>query len=570
MKPLKCAIYTRKSSDEGLDTAFNSLDAQREAGLDYIKSQKHEGWQAITTTYDDGGYSGGTMKRPGLDALLEDIKRGRIDVVVVYKVDRLSRSLTDFAQMMQTFDEHQVSFVSVTQQFNTTTSMGRLTLNMLLSFAQFEREVSGERIRDKIAATKKQGYWVCGQQPLGYRLQHEDESRGIYVIEEDARLVNTIYKTYLDKKSLVDVAESLNQQGHTTKRWLSSTGKWHDGKPLTQKYIYRILTNPVYIAKIVHKRGDQVELYEGRHQAIIDKALWDKVQASIESTQSRTRHRWLHPHLLKGKLRTHVDFVMSPTSVHRPASKKTGPKQKRLVRYYVSQKAIKHGFKNCEIKSINANHIDELVRGVVLDHLDCEVLSAQPGEVRDHWIRKAVAQVVVAPRLFTIHLDHQQMAQMNHYDFGVMPSTINPRPTCPYQPEIKENTNTTTLELKIQIKRLDGRRMLLSPEGHDLVLPSNPEPKPHIVNAIGLAYRYQRELAKSGETITSLCNRVKLADRRVRELLSLTLLSPKVLEKALTGTLMPSTTLDNLFEAAKFITWQEQASYLGLQQQHQH
>ena len=186
MKTVRCAIYTRKSNEEGLDQAFNSLDAQREAGLDYIKSQKHEGWTAVEVAYDDGGFSGGTMKRPGLERLLDDIDKGRVDVVVVYKVDRLSRSLSDFARMMQLFDDKQVSFVSVTQQFNTSTSMGRLTMNMLLSFAQFEREVASERIRDKIAATKKQGYWVCGQPPLGYRVQREDEPRGLYIVTDDA------------------------------------------------------------------------------------------------------------------------------------------------------------------------------------------------------------------------------------------------------------------------------------------------------------------------------------------------------------------------------------------------
>ena len=192
---VRCAVYTRKSSEEGLDMAFNSLDAQREAGLDYIKSQKHQGWTAITTAYDDGGYSGGSTDRPDLQRLLDDIHKGRVDVVVVYKVDRLSRSLADFAQLMQTFDEHNVSFVSVTQQFNTTTSMGRLTLNMLLSFAQFEREVAGERIRDKIAATKRKGVWVCGQPPLGYRLPREGEpdfvlnDRTLRVIEPEAELI---------------------------------------------------------------------------------------------------------------------------------------------------------------------------------------------------------------------------------------------------------------------------------------------------------------------------------------------------------------------------------------------
>ncbi|MEM9066609.1 MAG: recombinase family protein [Planctomycetota bacterium] len=278
MSKIRCAIYTRKSSEEGLDQAFNSLEAQREAGLDYIRSQKHEGWTTVSSQYDDGGFSGGTMKRPALEGLLTDIDRGRIDVVVVYKVDRLSRSLSDFAEMMRLFDERGVSFVSVTQQFNTTNSMGRLTLNMLLSFAQFEREVTGERIRDKIAATKKQGYWVCGQPPLGYRLQQADESRGLYVIPEEADTVRTIFDLFIESGSPVSVAESLNAQGLTTKQWTSSKGRSHGGQPLTPKYIHAVLTNPIYVGKIRHRRAETTTLYDGRHEPIVTQGVWNQAR----------------------------------------------------------------------------------------------------------------------------------------------------------------------------------------------------------------------------------------------------------------------------------------------------
>ena len=309
--PKRCAIYTRKSSEEGLDQAFNSLDAQREAGTDYIRSQKHEGWQIIDQHYDDGGYSGGTTQRPALKQLLEDISHGDIDVVVVYKVDRLSRSLHDFAQMMKLFDEQNVSFVSVTQQFNTTTSMGRLTLNMLLSFAQFEREVTGERIRDKLAATKKKGMWVGGQPPLGYWL----ENSKLVIIPKEAELIQTIFRGYLKQPSLIGLAEKLNHQGHTTKRWTSTKGLKYGGKPLNPKYIYRTLTHPIYIGKITHK--DKV--WAGKHEPIIGKSLWEKVHDTIQTQHRQTRYRWEHPYLLKGKLRTHEDFAMSPSTVHRPA-----------------------------------------------------------------------------------------------------------------------------------------------------------------------------------------------------------------------------------------------------------
>jgi site-specific DNA recombinase len=291
-KGLRCAIYTRKSHTEGLDQAFNSLDAQREAGVDYVKSQKHEGWVVPRSRYDDGGYSGGTMQRPAIQQLLGDIECGAIDVVVVHKVDRLSRSLGDFAQMMQRFDQHGVSFVSVTQQFNTTTSMGRLTLNMLLSFAQFEREITGEWIRDKITATKKKGMWVCGQPPLGYRLAQEDEERKLYVVADEAELVRTMFVDYLKTPSLVKLAFRLNAAGHTTKRWRSKAGRWHGGQRLTTKYIHRVLTNSTYLGKIAHTEAGKTKTWPALHEAIVDQGIWDQVHQLMERENRQTRHRW--------------------------------------------------------------------------------------------------------------------------------------------------------------------------------------------------------------------------------------------------------------------------------------
>ncbi len=567
MKTVRCAVYTRKSNEEGLDKAFNSLDAQREAGLDYIKSQKHEGWIAITKHYDDGGFSGGTMKRPALERLLADIERGAsggVDVVVVYKVDRLSRSLHDFARMMQLFDDHSVSFVSVTQQFNTTTSMGRLTLNMLLSFAQFEREVSGERVRDKIAATKKKGYWVCGQPPLGYRLQRKDESRGLYIIPEEAAVVRDIFQRFIKTKSFTKVAEALSKQGHTTKRWLSSTGNWHGGKPLTQKYIYRTLTNPVYIGKITHTRGGITETYNGLHEPLIDQDMWGKVGKLIETQDRKTRHRWTHPHLLRGKLRTQEGFAMSPSSVHRPLTKKNSTGQKRLVRYYVSQKAIKHGFKTCPIKTVNANHLDDLVRGLVLDYIDHEPIAAQPSETHDHWVRTVIDSVSLAPDTLTVQLDASRLTDLKEYDFRQTSKDPSSRPTCLYQPDVEDHGRLIHLTLRIQIKKLDGRRMLMSPEGHDLIVPSTPEPKQHIVDAIGLAYRWHKELLKNSQSIREYAQAHNIARTRILKLLPLTHLSPNILRHALTGTLAPSITLDDLLQAAKHLDWKHQEQSLGL------
>ena len=260
---LRCAIYTRVSSDSRLEQEFNSLDNQREASEAYIKSQAHEGWKLIRDRYDDGGFSGGSMERPALQKLLEDVRQGRIDVIVVYKVDRLTRSLADFAKLVELFDEHDVSFVSVTQAFNTTTSMGRLTLNVLLSFAQFEREVTGERIRDKIAASKKKGIWMGGVVPLGYRV----ESRALHIVEEHAEVVRSIFRRYLTLGSVVRLKAALDHENVRLPIRIDGTGKKTGGGLFSRGHLYKILSNPIYIGRVAHR--DQV--YEGQHPAIVDR-----------------------------------------------------------------------------------------------------------------------------------------------------------------------------------------------------------------------------------------------------------------------------------------------------------
>ena len=246
---LRCAIYTRVSTDQGLEQDFNSLDAQREASEAYIKSQAHEGWRLIRDHYDDGGYSGGSMDRPALQKLLADVEARRIDVIVVYKVDRLTRSLADFAKLVELFDKHDVSFVSVTQSFNTTTSMGRLTLNVLLSFAQFEREVTGERIRDKIAASKKKGMWMGGVVPLGYRV----EDRALHIVEDHAEIVRSLFRRYLEAGSVVRLKQQLDAEGFRLPVRIDGAGRSTGGGPISRGHIYKILSNPIYVGRIAHK-----------------------------------------------------------------------------------------------------------------------------------------------------------------------------------------------------------------------------------------------------------------------------------------------------------------------------
>ena len=276
-RTIRCAIYTRKSTEEGLDQQYNSLDSQRDAGEAYIRSQANEGWELVPDRYDDGGFSGGNIERPALKRLMEDIQAGKIDCVVVYKVDRLSRSLLDFARVMETFDKFSVSFVSVTQHFNTTHSMGRLTLNILLSFAQFEREIIGERIRDKLAAQCRRGQWTGGYPVLGYDVDRSERTPKLVINPEEATKVRRIYSLYLEMKNLLPVVNELDERGWTNKLWHSKKGLPKGGRAFDKGSLHALLTNPIYCGKIKHK----TDLYQGQHQAIVDQEIFDRVQAQL-------------------------------------------------------------------------------------------------------------------------------------------------------------------------------------------------------------------------------------------------------------------------------------------------
>ncbi len=322
---LRCAIYTRKSSEEGLEEDFNSLHAQREACEAFIRSQAGEGWRLIKTHYDDGGLSGGTMERPALQTLLEDIRRKLVDVVVVYKVDRLTRSLSDFARMVEVFDASSVSFVAVTQQFNTTTSMGRLTLNVLLSFAQFEREVTGERIRDKIAASKRKGMWIGGLVPLGY----EVVERKLVTVESEAITVRHIFQRYCQLRSVRVLREELDREGIRSKLRTAKNGIRSGGMRFARGALYTLLRNPIYVGDVRHK-GTR---YPGQHQPIVEKAIWDKTQELLRSRTAKidgqTSRSMLSP--LAGKLFDEGGERLTPSHA---------VKGKRRYRYYVSRSLI--------------------------------------------------------------------------------------------------------------------------------------------------------------------------------------------------------------------------------------
>jgi site-specific DNA recombinase len=393
--PVRCAIYTRKSTDEGLEKEFNSLDAQREAAQAFIRSQAHDGWTCLPQRYDDGGFTGGNVERPALQRLLADIEAGLIDCVVVYKVDRLSRSLLDFARLMATFEQHHVAFAAVTQQFNTATSMGRLVLNILLSFAQFERDLIAERTRDKIAATRRKGQWTGGRPRLGYDV--DPRTKKLLVNRSEARRVRAIFRLYLAQQALLPVLAALQRRGWWTKRWLTSMGRACGGRSFTKSGLLDLLRNVLYVGRVKYKE----ETYAGEHPAIVPAKDWHAVQALLQrhgqGANGLTRSR--SGALLAGLLHcAPCGCAMTPAY----AVKKGGQR----YRYYVCTRAQKYGWRHCPSKSLPAHEIEhfvvEQIRGLRGDSApgshDPGTLPQQsaaeqaPAEV-DHLVRSLVARV---------------------------------------------------------------------------------------------------------------------------------------------------------------------------------
>jgi site-specific DNA recombinase len=351
---VRCAIYTRKSTEEGLAHEFNSLHAQREASEAYIHSRRGLGWKLIPTRYDDGSFSGGTLERPALQQLLADIDAERVDCVVVYKVDRLSRSLLDFARIMERFERRNVSFVSITQQFNTTTSLGRLTLNILLSFAQFEREIIGERTRDKLGAARRKGKWIGGTPPLGYDVA--PEGGHLIINDAEAAQVREIFALYARCRGLVRVAEELNQRGWQTKHWTSRSGRCHPGRPFSKQGLISILKNVTYIGQ-VHYKG---AIYPGEQPPLVERELFEKVQEQLRRQRLPEPKARGHAALLKGLLccqACQACMLLSKTFRHG-----------RRYRYYVCGNAQRRGSKACPGKPVRANVIEESVLSQVTSH----------------------------------------------------------------------------------------------------------------------------------------------------------------------------------------------------------
>ncbi|TWT51078.1 DNA-invertase hin [Rubripirellula amarantea] len=437
---IRCAIYTRKSTEEGLDQEFNSLDAQRAAAESFIRSQIEEGWVANEERYDDGGFSGGNIERPAFKRLLADIEDGKIDCVVVYKVDRLSRSLMDFSRVMETFDKYGVSFVSVTQQFNTTHSMGRLTLNILLSFAQFEREIIGERIRDKLAANCRRGQWTGGYPVLGYDVDRTERPPKLVVNAEEAVQVRRIFTLYLELKSLMAVATELEKLGWRNKVWTTKKGDAKGGREFDNGSVHALLTNPIYIGRIKHKS----ETFAGQHDAIVDDLIFERVQSQLRANHNNRSSRLPTKSggLLKGIIRCpQCNLAM----VHNINRRKT-----KSYRYYTCVGAIKRGRKSCEHPSLPAGEIER----AVVEQVAC---IARDADLRGEVVRQSHEAVKLQRAEY--ETQRQQLTRQLSRDHAEVrrlsvASTINSVTTLRLA-ELHERIERSERQLRVANKRLE-------------------------------------------------------------------------------------------------------------------
>jgi site-specific DNA recombinase len=526
---VRCAIYTRKSSEEGLEQSFNSLDAQREACEAYILSQRHEGWQAVKTKYDDGGFSGGNMVRPALKRLLDDIAAKRIDTVVVYKVDRLTRSLADFAKIVEQFDKQGISFVSVTQQFNTTTSMGRLTLNVLLSFAQFEREVTGERIRDKIAASKRKGMWMGGVVPLGYDLQ----DRMLVPNPQEAAVIQQIFRAYLEQGCVSKLQVYLEQKGIRSKKRTSKNGNVTGGQVFSRGALYGLLQNRLYRGEMPHKG----ESHPGQHPALIDEQLWDQVQAQFKANlqAERRRPRSSEGSLLMGLLYDSRGNRFTPSHTS---------KKGRRYRYYVSEAVIKKRSKGSTgVVRLPALEVEELVVAQIRSLLKSPdrvlALLANP-EISSEDARRMLQAVqvlrvdveAVLPSVLRRVVVHEDRLEIQIDRQAFLKTICGDKE--PSDAWLGESNEVCRLEIGTTLKRRGGEvrfQFLAGTPG------LNPEPVTSLINAMARAHDWVDKIINGvTDNTPSLAEETGLDVRYVRRHISLAFLAPDIVEAILEGT----------------------------------
>ena len=519
MKIWRCAIYTRKSSEEGLEQNFNSLHAQRDACSAYVLSQAGEGWIEIPTIYDDGGFSGGSMERPALKALMTDIAAGRVDIVVVYKVDRLTRSLADFARIVELFDQKGVSFVSVTQAFNTTNSMGRLTLNVLLSFAQFEREVTGERIRDKIAASKRKGLWMGGRPPLGY----DGVDRKLVVNPDEAGTVRHIFKRYLVHSSAYDLAEELRTTGVRSKCWVGKSGATFGGKVLLPGALYHLLTNPTYRGAIRHK--DKV--YPDAHPAIIDEETWNKVQVSLSGNAPGRSGAPKTPSaaLLQGMLFGPHGEPMGPVFTSRGSKR---------YRYYTVKTA--RGLSASSLRSISMGVLDEFVLTNAPRFIRTDFCPNLAPEVR---IRNAVLRVCLGDQDVQLLIADEAAATIVNVTTDVA---------------VRSDAGLT-VTLPIELKHRQGAKVIEAP-GEPGVAGRVDRA---LVRAVALARSWSTRL-ESGDapSLKTLAVSEGYCDHYAARLLPLAWLAPDLVEQILQGRQPPALSLGALTREPLPVSWEHQ------------
>jgi site-specific DNA recombinase len=570
MTRVRCAIYTRKSSEEGLEQTFNSLDAQREACRAYIDSQRHEGWRALSATYDDGGCSGGTMDRPALTRLLADVEAGRLDTIVVYKVDRLTRSLADFARIVERLDAAQVSFVSVTQQFSTTSSMGRLTLNVLLSFAQFERDVTGERIRDKVAASKRKGMWMGGTVPLGYDLR----DRTLLVNPHEAEQVHTMYRLYLDLKCVQRLKVALDARGLVSKVRVSQTGRQSGGVPFFRGALYTILKNRLYRGEIVHRGA----CFPGQQAAIVPPELWEAVQALLEANNQakRTGVYARDPSLLAGLLFDDRGHRLTPIHTIRRGTR---------YRYYVSQAVLQNKTDQqgrvCRIPALEIEqHVTrrletwlatgrELLDQLALPSDDTATRTAllvgatvwktlghrDPAKVRA-WLLATVRRVTVEETGVQMTLSRSGLRTVLLRGPDI-PSTV----LTPTRGQ-EEQEDRIPVSSSVRLTRCGGGIRLIVPgeSGRE----RRARPNVVLIKAVARAQVWFERL-RSGEatSLRAIAREHGLTPRYVGRLLRCAFLAPEVVEAILQGRQPPQLTLARLCKNLP-LGWAEQQEALGL------
>jgi DNA invertase Pin-like site-specific DNA recombinase len=543
MKSLRCAVYTRKSTEDGLEQEFNSLDAQHEACEAYILSQRHEGWTLVPGRFDDGGFSGGNMERPGLRALLADIDAGLVDVIVVYKVDRLTRSLADFAKIVERLDAKQASFVSVTQAFNTTTSMGRLTLNVLLSFAQFEREVTGERIRDKIAASKRKGMWMGGPVPLGYQVIE----RKLMPVPEEAERVRAIMERYIASSSANSLLTELEREGIVTKVQRRSSGPHRGGIPFRRGSLFHLLHNPVYRGKIVHKG----QIYDGEHQAIVDEELWDRVQLRLwdKAPPRRRSTNDAQAALLGGLLSDPEGRQIVATY----ASKGT-----RRYAYYETRKDLARPNDPPSTRfqqgALDQHILDQLAKLLDDEHALQRLTNLSEG--------RELRTLFAAARDLADELGDRSVAHAAMRSFVALIKVHEDRLDLTLKPKAlgfeKQPCLTWTIQLPVR-KPFREAKLRIDAK------PESDGSSPQLIELLVEASKAQRLVfASPNLSLNQLATRERRCRKQLTKLLRLSFLSPKIVDAVISGDHPANLSRQRLLETDLPINWSEQHELFGI------